>query len=113
MQKNNMSSIYKKILNILVIVLILLFFGYFFYTLSQKNEIIKNNQKIVDSLRIEIVNYNKKYDSLQIVANKLDTLIQQQEVKVVTIKERFIVYKTDEIKDPSEAYKYVIKFIQE
>lgn len=111
--KNNMNGLYKNLAGLIILILLLSFAVFFVYKSINQDEIIKNNQRIADSLRIEVLHFNRKYDSLQIVANKLDTLIQNQEIKVVKLKEKFVIYKSEEIKNPTEAYIYINKFIQE
>lgn len=113
MLKNNMNGLYKNLTGLIILILLLSFAIFFVYKSINQDEIIKNNQRIADSLRIEVLHFNRKYDSLQIVANKLDTLIQNQEIKVVKLKEKFVIYKSEEIKNPTEAYIYINKFIQE
>lgn len=96
---------------------ILIIFGcgisYIFYGNSNINDRLVQNEKIIDSLNKKVLIYKQKNDSLQIVAFTLDQIIKNQEVKVVTVKEKFIVYKTPEIKNSSDAFKFINNFIVE
>lgn len=87
--------------------------GYLLYTSKIKDEKIKENEQRIDSLQKSLNTYKKKNDSLNVVAITMENLIQNQEVKVIKIKESFIVYKTQEIQNSSDAYKYINKFIAE
>jgi hypothetical protein len=101
---------------ILILSLILLvggIIGYMLYMDSSRDEKIKQNQYTIDSLQKSLANYKKQNDSLSIVATTMQNLIQNQEVKVIKVKESFIVYKTPEIKNSSDAYQYINKFIME
>ncbi len=101
---------------ILILSLILLMGGIIGYTVYMnitQDEKIKQNEYTIDSLQKSLATYKKKSDSLSIVAITMENLIQNQEVKVVKVKESFIVYKTPEIKNSSDAYQYINKFIME
>lgn len=87
--------------------------GYLFYTSQIKDDVIKENEQIIDSLQKSLNTYKRKNDSLNVVAATMENLIQNQEIKVVKVKESFIVYKTQEIQNSSDAYKYINKFIAE
>lgn len=104
----------NKIILILITILIVLSLGIYLYYQNQvKAEKLKQNEQIIDSLKLSLKIHKKKSDSLQIVATVMDNIIQNQEVKVVTVKEKFIVYKTAEMKNSSDAYKYLNNFIME
>lgn len=87
--------------------------GYLFYMSQIKDDRIKENEQIIDSLQKSLNTYKRKNDSLNVVATTMENLIQNQEIKVVKVKESFIVYKTQEIQNSSDAYKYINKFIAE
>lgn len=103
----------KIIIILSLLIIIISTFGYLFYTSQIKDEKIKENEQIIDSLQKSLNTYKKKNDSLNVVAATMENLLQNQEVKVVKVKESFIVYKTQEIQNSSDAYKYINKFISE
>lgn len=104
----------NKIIFMLSIILITLSLGIYSYYQNQiKSQKLKENEQIIDSLNQSLNLYKKRNDSLEIVATVMDNIIKNQEVKVVTLKEKFIVYKTAEMKNSSEAYKYLNNFIME
>lgn len=98
---------------ILILILFFIIIGLFVNTLVNKNYQIEKNKKIVDSLQKSLIDYKRKNDSLYIVANKLDSIILNQEAIVIRVKENFIIYKTPEIKNSSDAYIYLKDFIKE
>jgi hypothetical protein len=103
----------KIIIILSLLIIVISTFGYLFYTSQIKDEKIKENQQIIDSLQKSLNTYKKKNDSLNVVAATMENLLQNQEVKVIKVKESFIVYKTQEIQNSSDAYKYINKFISE
>lgn len=104
----------NKIILILATLLVFLSLGIYSYYQNQiKSEKLKHNEQIIDSLKQKLILYKKRSDSLEIVATVMDNIIQNQEVKVVTVKEKFVVYKTPEMKNSSDAYKYLNNFIME
>jgi len=106
MKKNN-------IISILGVMLLCSIIGVFIFCINKKNYQIEKNKKIIDSLQNSLLEYRKINDSLYIVANKLDSIILNQEAIVIKVKENFIIYKTPEMKNSSDAYIYLKKFIVE
>jgi hypothetical protein len=104
-----MKNIFKIILYICIFAG---FCGIFMLYLNTDNK-VNEHLRIADSLRLEVNKYHKQYDSLLVVANKLDSSLANQAENVKIIKKSFIVYKTPPINNADTAVKFLQDFIKE
>jgi hypothetical protein len=104
-----MKNIFKIVLYICIFAGFCGIFMLYLNTDSKVNE----NLRIADSLRLEVNKYHKQYDSLLIIANKLDSSLANQAENVTIIKKSFIVYKTPPINNADTAVKFLQDFIKE
>jgi hypothetical protein len=91
---------------------IMLVFFMFKDTPKQSDDIRQYN-KTKDSLEGIIQKYKEDYKLLEKRANHLDSIIKVKAYNVKIVKERFYIYRDREIKNPTEATRYIQKFIQE
>jgi len=78
------------------------------------DDTVKENMRIADSLRAEVNKYHQQYDSLLVVANKLDTQIADQENKIDSLKHKPpIIIKTPQINNADSAVHFLKDFIKE
>lgn len=88
--------------------------GMAIYTSMIEDPRIAENMRIADSLRAEVNKYHGQYDSLLVVAQKLDTEIAQQEHKIDSLKHKPpVIVKTPQIKDADSAVSFLKDFIRE
>lgn len=81
--------------------------------LTPEDPRIKENLRIADSLRIENIRYQKQYDSVLIIIQKLDSAIANREERIRVIKDTFIIYKTPPFNNLDSAAKFLKEFIEE
>lgn len=81
--------------------------------LTTEDPRIKENLRIADSLRIENIKYQKQYDSVLTVIQKLDSAIANREERIRIIKDTFIIYKTPPFNNLDSAAKFLKEFIEE
>jgi hypothetical protein len=104
-----MKNIFKIILYVSIFAGFCGIFMLYLNTESAVNEKIR----IADSLRVEVNKYHKQYDSLLIIANRIDSALANQEDRVKIVKKSFIVYKTPPINNTDTAVKFLQDFIKE
>lgn len=80
---------------------------------SNTDGILKENKRIVDSLEARVKVYQRQYDSLRVVATKLDSMIVRQEERLKNTRGSFGSYKSGRITSSDSAFKYLLKFIRE
>lgn len=99
-----------------LIVIFLSFFMYdHFVKNNQINDKILQNIRTADSLRNEINVYKQKYQTLLIMANKLDSTISVHEKTIAELKNRKPPEppQTPKITELDSAVKFIRKFIRE
>lgn len=88
--------------------------GMAIYTSMIEDPRIAENMRVADSLRAEVNKYHQQYDSLLVVANKLDTQIADQEHKIDSLKHKPpIIIKTPQINNADSAVSFLKDFIKE
>jgi len=88
--------------------------GMAIYTSMIEDPRIGENMRVADSLRAEVNKYHQQYDSLLVVANKLDTEIADQEHKIDSLKHKPpIIIKTPQINNADSAVSFLKDFIKE
>ena len=104
----------KIITNILIPILAVGGVGMAVYTSMVEDKLVKENMRIADSLRVEVNKYHQQYDSLVVVANKMDTEIAEQEHKIDSLKHRPpVIIKTPQISNADTAVHFLKDFIKE
>jgi len=89
--------------------------GMAIYNTLLEDERVTENMRIADSLRAEVNKYHQKYDSLLLVAKKLDTQIASQEHKIDSLRKRppVIIKPNPPITNGDEAVSFLKDFIKE
>lgn len=101
-------------MNIIVPVIAIGGVGMAIYSSMMEDERVTENMRIADSLRAEVNKYHQQYDSLLVVANKLDSQIAEQENKIDSLKKRPPVIKTTpQINNADSAVHFLKDFIRE
>jgi uncharacterized coiled-coil DUF342 family protein len=102
------------IMNILVPIIAIGGVGMAIYSSMMIDDRVTENMRIADSLRAEVNKYHHQYDSLLVVANKLDSEIAEQENKIDSLKKRPPVIKTTpQINNADSAVHFLKDFIKE
>lgn len=81
--QNNMKPL---IVNIIFGIIMFGGIGFAIYNSMLVDDRVTENMRIADSLRIEVDKYHQKYDSLLVVASKLDSKIADDEYIINTLK---------------------------
>lgn len=101
-------------MNILIPVIAIGGVGMAIYSSMMVDDRVTENMRIADSLRAEVNKYHQQYDSLLVVANKLDSEIAEQENKIDSLKKRPPVIKTTpQINNADSAVHFLKDFIRE
>jgi len=102
------------IMNVLIPVIAIGGVGMAIYNTMLEDERVAENMRIADSLRAEVNKYHQQYDSILVVAQKLDTEIAEQEHKIDSLKHKPpVIIKTPQIKDADSAVHFLKDFIKE
>lgn len=72
---------------------------------------VKENMRIADSLRAEVNKYHQRYDSLLVVAGKLDQKIEDEERRIDSLKKRPPVIR--EPKPPIVTADSAVNFLED
>ena len=101
-------------MNILIPIIAIGGVGMAIYSSMMVDDRVTENMRIADSLRAEVNKYHQQYDSLLVVANKLDSQIAEQENKIDSLKKRPPVIKTTpQINNADSAVHFLKDFIRE
>ena len=103
----------RNIIEIVFLLIIIIGIGFTFYDIFKLNQSISHNERIVDSLKVELNKHQIKYDSLYKVLTTLDSTVSNQEERVKIIKQSFYYYKTPPIYNSDSATKYLKDFIRD
>ncbi len=88
--------------------------GMVIYTSMIEDPRVAENMRVADSLRAEVNKYHQQYDSILVVAKKLDSEIAEQEHKIDSLKHKPpVIIKTPQIKDADSAVSFLKDFIKE
>ena len=88
--------------------------GMAIYTSMIEDPRVAENMRVADSLRAEVNKYHQQYDSILVVAKKLDSEIAEQEHKIDSLKHKPpVIIKTPQIKDADSAVSFLKDFIEE
>lgn len=88
--------------------------GMAIYTSMIEDPRVAENMRVADSLRAEVNKYHQQYDSILVVAKKLDSEIAEQEHKIDSLKHKPpVIIKTPQIKDADSAVSFLKDFIKE
>ena len=100
--------------NIIIPVIAIGGVGMAIYTSMLEDPRISENMRVADSLRAEVNKYHQQYDSLLVVAKKLDTQIANQENKIDSLKKKPpVIIKTPQISNTDSAVSFLKDFIKE
>jgi len=86
--------------------------GLSLYDKYQSELFLAKNQRIIDSLNVEISVKNRENDVLTIKANELDSLLENQKSDVTNIINNFPSQQRPEIKSSDSAAKFIFDFIR-
>jgi len=70
------------------------------------------NQRIIDSLNVEISVKNRESDELSKKAERIDSLLKNQQLDVTNVINNFPSQQRPEIKNSDSAAKFVLDFIR-
>lgn len=113
----NLKITIDNIINILIKVfatfggIMLVFF--MFNNKPKQSDDVRQYNKTKDSLEGIIQKYKEDYKLLEKKANHLDSIIKVKTDNVKIIKQRFYIYRDREIKNPTEATRFIQNFIKE
>jgi len=85
--------------------------GYSLYDNYQRELFIAKNERIIDSLNVEISVKKRENDELNEKAKQLDTELEEERNKVKTVINNFPQEKRPEIKDSDSAVGFIYKFM--
>ena len=86
--------------------------GLSLYDKYQSELFLAKNQRIIDSLNVEISVKNRENDVLTTKANELDSLLENQTSDVTNIINNFPSQQRPEIKSSDSAAKFIFDFIR-
>lgn len=86
--------------------------GLSLYDKYQNELFLAKNQRIIDSLNVEISVKNRENDVLTTKANELDSLLENQTSDVTNIINNFPSQQRPEIKSSDSAAKFIFDFIR-
>jgi hypothetical protein len=86
--------------------------GVSLYDKYQNELFLAKNQRIIDSLNVEISVKNRENDVLTTKANELDSLLENQTSNVTNIINNFPSQQRPEIKSSDSAAKFIFDFIR-
>ena len=86
--------------------------GMSLYDKYQNELFLAKNQRIIDSLSVEISVKNRENDALTKKANELDSLLEIQTGDVTNIINNFPSQQRPEIKNSDSAAKFIFDFIR-
>lgn len=112
-QRDNMIK--NIITNILVPILTVGGVGMAFYSSMMENEKVIENMRIADSLRVEVNKYHQKYDSLLVIAGKLDAKIADEERRIDSLRKHPPIARQPKppIQTPDSAVNFLNDFIKD
>lgn len=87
-------------------------FAYSIYDSYQRELFYAKQQRIVDSLGVEMVVKQRQYSELELQAKNLDSLLTEERKRLTVVNQTFNQFSRPPLNNKDSAGKYILNFIR-